>query len=105
MSKFLSVEKPIFYEPGFEKMSLFNPLNALIFPSPEPQTIDFQLEINFRQTLMLIWSNTLAMDSFLYWPLIVLLLGTLSVVVFIVLLRLHAFIALLLGAIIVGVFE
>ncbi len=43
------------------------------------------------------------MESFLYWPLIVLLLGTLSVVVLIVLLRLHAFIALLLGAIIVGI--
>ena len=33
-------------------MSLFSSLNALIFSSPEPQTIDFQLEINFRQTLI-----------------------------------------------------
>lgn len=38
-----------------------------------------------------------------YWPLFVLLLGTLSVVTMIVVLRLHAFIALLLSAIIVGV--
>ena len=38
-----------------------------------------------------------------YWPLIVLLIGTLSVVLLIVLFRLHAFIALLLSAILVGI--
>lgn len=41
--------------------------------------------------------------SISFWPLSVLLLGTLSVVVFIVLLRLHAFIALILSAVIVGI--
>lgn len=38
-----------------------------------------------------------------YWPLIVLLIGTLAVVLFIVVLRFHAFIALMLGAILVGI--
>lgn len=38
-----------------------------------------------------------------YWPLFILLLGTLSVILFIVVLRLHAFIALILSAIIVGI--
>ena len=38
-----------------------------------------------------------------YWPLIVLLIGTLSVVALIVVFRLHAFIALLLSAILVGI--
>ena len=42
----------MFYEPDFEKMSSFSSLNTLIFSSPEPQTIDFQLEINLRQTLI-----------------------------------------------------
>ena len=44
------------------------------------------------------------MDTTLsYWPLIVLLLGTVSVVFFIVVCRLHAFIALILAAIMVGI--
>ncbi len=38
-----------------------------------------------------------------YWPLIVLLIGTLAVVLMIVVLRLHAFIALMLAAILVGI--
>lgn len=38
-----------------------------------------------------------------YWPLTVLLIGTLSVVLFIVVFRLHAFISLMLAAIIVGI--
>ena len=46
MSKFLSAENQY-----FGKISLFSPLNALIFPSPEPQTTDFQLEINVRHAL------------------------------------------------------
>ena len=42
---------PIFCESDFGKISLFSSLNALIFPSPEPQTTDFQLKINFRHAL------------------------------------------------------
>lgn len=38
-----------------------------------------------------------------YWPLMVLLIGTLAVVLFIVVFRLHAFISLMLAAIIVGI--
>ncbi len=38
-----------------------------------------------------------------YWPLTVLLIGTLAIVLFIVVLRLHAFIALMLAAILVGI--
>lgn len=38
-----------------------------------------------------------------YWPLAVLLIGTLAVVLFIVVFRLHAFIALMLAAILVGI--
>lgn len=38
-----------------------------------------------------------------YWPLIVLLIGTLAIVLFIVVFRLHAFIALILAAILVGI--
>jgi len=41
----------MFYEPDFEKMSLFSSLNVLIFSSPEPQTIDFRLDIIFRHSL------------------------------------------------------
>ena len=38
-----------------------------------------------------------------YWPLIVLLIGTLAIVLFIVVFRLHAFISLMLAAILVGI--
>jgi len=38
-----------------------------------------------------------------YWPLIVLLIGTLAIVLFIVVFRLHAFISLMFAAILVGI--
>ena len=52
MSKFLSAENQYFVNLTLEKIGLFSSLNALIFPSPEPQTTDFQLEINFRHALI-----------------------------------------------------
>ena len=41
--------------------------------------------------------------SISYWPLTVLLIGTLAIVLFIVVFRLHAFISLILAAILVGI--
>ena len=38
----LSSCKPIFYKPDFENNSSFIPINSLLFPSPEPQTLDLQ---------------------------------------------------------------
>ena len=44
----------MFYEPDFLKKNLFSSLNSLIFSSTEPQTIDFQHKINFKDALRIL---------------------------------------------------
>jgi len=39
--------------------AVFSSLDALIFSSPEPKTIDFQLEINFKHALRPSYQNYL----------------------------------------------